>query len=347
MKYNSNLYFMVSGSCQLTKGFRRTLIQDFSRKTLEYIPNDYYILTKTIDRHRLVDIEKIICEKSKSNFDKYLDFMLSKEYAFLTNDKNLFPKKIQDLYDAMYPINDAIIEFDQQTTNINMMKAYLKELNNMQCPYLQLRFVSKSNFCYIEDILRKLCALDFECVEVHVANCKASIKEWNTIIDKFPAVSRIYVYNQPESHVYAYNINPDGYEGLLMGEVIHIKHDLNIKNCGKISKYTMQFFNEKFFQISKLYNSCLYKKITIDSQGLVKNCPAISKTYNASFGLKNIIDSQEFQLYWSLRKDDIEVCKDCELRYNCLDCRVNTLDKTKEKPNSCKYNPYKKIWNDE
>lgn len=48
-----------------------------------------------------------------------------------------------------------------------------------------------------------------------------------------------------------------------------------------------------------------------------------------------------------LNKDKIEICKDCEFRYTCFDCRPNTLNgEFFEKPWYCTYNPYTGKWAD-
>lgn len=47
--------------------------------------------------------------------------------------------------------------------------------------------------------------------------------------------------------------------------------------------------------------------------------------------------------YGHIKKDDIEICKDCEFRYICTDCRVQ-VDHKYARPNTCIYNPYTNLW---
>lgn len=332
----------------MTKGYSKTLLQDFSRKSLEYIPNDYYMITKLLDRHQIGEIAEKISDSSMGNFEKYINFMIDKEYAFLTKDISLFPPKCHVVHDSLFPINDAIIEFNPIVSNMEEMYSYLKELNSMQCPYLQIRFSPSSNYHYIVDVVNRICTMDFECVDIHIADShKTPMQAWNKLILKNAAVSRVYLYNQPQSKVFPFNVKPLGNENLLMGEIIAIKHPLDAKHCGKISKYTMQFFNEELYEVSKYYNSCLYKKIAINESGSVKNCLALDKEYDVSNGLAEIVYSKEFRQCWSIKKDNIKVCKDCELRYNCIDCRAGHQVDNGSKPVGCNYDPYKLIWNDE
>jgi len=56
--------------------------------------------------------------------------------------------------------------------------------------------------------------------------------------------------------------------------------------------------------------------------------------------------SKKGQEFIRLSKDHIEVCKDCEYRYACFDCRVKTNDAENlyAKSSDCFYNPYTGIW---
>lgn len=71
----------------------------------------------------------------------------------------------------------------------------------------------------------------------------------------------------------------------------------------------------------------------------------MSKAYGniRDHSIAEIFRSNEFQKYWDITKDEIHVCKDCEYRYICNDCRAFVTD-IYDKPLKCKYNPYKQKW---
>jgi hypothetical protein len=55
-----------------------------------------------------------------------------------------------------------------------------------------------------------------------------------------------------------------------------------------------------------------------------------------------------FKQVGNIIKDQVEVCKDCEFRYVCTDCRA-FLEKPEDiysKPLKCGYNPFTTIWED-
>ena len=60
-------------------------------------------------------------------------------------------------------------------------------------------------------------------------------------------------------------------------------------------------------------------------------------------GLEEIIRGQDLQRLWQINLEDVETCKDCELRYGCFDCRALALTTTGglfSKNPRCRYNPY-------
>jgi len=60
------------------------------------------------------------------------------------------------------------------------------------------------------------------------------------------------------------------------------------------------------------------------------------------------LNNDDFKKYWDITKDDISVCKSCEFRYVCTDCRafVETPDDLYSEPLKCGYNPATTEWED-
>ncbi|HDY73189.1 MAG TPA: radical SAM protein, partial [Candidatus Jorgensenbacteria bacterium] len=65
--------------------------------------------------------------------------------------------------------------------------------------------------------------------------------------------------------------------------------------------------------------------------------------------LHNILRNNKAKEIRFLNKDNIEVCRDCEYRYACFDCRPKAQGSSPDnnlyaKPNDCQYNPYTGVW---
>jgi radical SAM protein with 4Fe4S-binding SPASM domain len=112
------------------------------------------------------------------------------------------------------------------------------------------------------------------------------------------------------------------------------------KNLKELKVDIYEFFYNQHF------NPCLGHQIAVDCQGDLKPC-LWSKIVPGKIGQDKILDmiiSGSFDEYWTLTKDKIEVCKDCELRYACPDCRESSKYNSKGnfntgKPLYCNYDP--------
>jgi SPASM domain peptide maturase of grasp-with-spasm system len=62
--------------------------------------------------------------------------------------------------------------------------------------------------------------------------------------------------------------------------------------------------------------------------------------------LSEALKKNGFKDYWEINKDQIDVCKDCEFRYICTDCRafIQEPGNMFSKPLKCSYSPYTSLW---
>lgn len=122
---------------------------------------------------------------------------------------------------------------------------------------------------------------------------------------------------------------------------------LPVTGCGFISKdlFSLDLLT---FTESHHHNSCLNRKIAIDKEGNIKNCPSMAESFGniKDTTLAKAIEKPGFKKYWDINKDKIHVCKDCEFRYMCTDCRAYVEDPEDmlSKPLKCGYNPYTGEW---
>ena len=100
---------------------------------------------------------------------------------------------------------------------------------------------------------------------------------------------------------------------------------------------------EAFFY-NQTFNPCLGHQVAINYDGMIKPC--LWWPYNLgdirNDRLKDMIIAGKFDKYWNASKDTIPICKDCEYRYNCMDCRIDPAcrkEDFKNKPTFCQYDP--------
>lgn len=125
-------------------------------------------------------------------------------------------------------------------------------------------------------------------------------------------------------------------ESVLMGRV------LNKPNFG-IDYHT--------FNTNRRFNSCWNGKCAVTAQGAVIPCIFAREYVMGNLReqtLKQILSGAFSKELSSITKDSIEVCKDCEYRYACKDCRPLALSVNNNlysKYPRCTYDPYSGEWN--
>lgn len=129
----------------------------------------------------------------------------------------------------------------------------------------------------------------------------------------------------------------------------HIPDKKEVIDKKYISSPFFRTSTEKF-NLNKNWNNCWYGKMAVTSTGDVIPCifernMIISNIKDNS--LQDILKSSKLEKYWGITKDDVDVCKDCEYRYACNDCRPLALgvegDMFAKYPR-CKYDPYNGVW---
>ena len=106
----------------------------------------------------------------------------------------------------------------------------------------------------------------------------------------------------------------------------------------------------ELFRKTMYNNTCWGDKICILPNGNVTPCEMESENIQGNITYQNlseIILGKGGDQAQRLTKDKVEICKDCEYRYVCSECRAmaNQLDINKfSKPLTCLYNPYTSEW---
>ncbi|UCD44461.1 MAG: radical SAM protein [Candidatus Bathyarchaeota archaeon] len=108
--------------------------------------------------------------------------------------------------------------------------------------------------------------------------------------------------------------------------------------------------NKQVYEKNLFWNSCWMGKVTVTSAGDVLPCnfgreQVVGNVHDER--LKDLINNEKMKYFWELTMDKIEVCKDCEYRYICPDCRpwaFGFTGKLTAKSPRCTYDPYTGEW---
>ncbi len=339
-----NLYFRVYASCLLVKGASRSIICDIQRSDYQLIPNSLYeILTKYPD-NSVNEIKANYNHEFDNTIDEYLAFLVEKEYAFWCEKEELelFPD-IDLAWDNPAIISNAIIDVNQNSNHD--FKNILDQFEQLGCKHFQLRAYDEKPLNYFEAIFQELEERAILSVEFIIkASKESNLNNLEVLTDKFPRIHNLIVHSASENTIAKV-------DSTKIGNIIFVSQSIdNEAHCGFISSDYFAI-NIQTFTESQKHNTCLNRKISIDVNGEIKNCPSMTKSYGniRDTTLKEAIEKPGFKGMWFIHKDQIDVCKDCEFRHICTDCRayIQAPNNIYSKPAKCSYDPYTATWGED
>ncbi|WP_051224644.1 grasp-with-spasm system SPASM domain peptide maturase [Flavobacterium tegetincola] len=331
-------YFAFFSNVILTVGNKRTLVIDIQRQRVFYISNNLVkfikngkINLKLLDSFSLIDKEVI---------EKWLNYFIDNNLGHYTNHQDMFPQMNMN-FDYPGLISNAIIEVSHKNSHLLTQNLY-HSLNNLGAKAIIIIYID--NCFEINQIYNYYKSSDIEYIELYLP---AENFDNSLILEisSHKRVRKITFYgmsNKKESIV----------KDSLVIDFLENKIDL-MKSCGNIF-LNNTLINKDVISESLSYNSCLHKKIAINREGTIKNCLSMPQSFGniKTTTLEEALSHHDFKKYWSINKDMIATCKDCEFRHICTDCRAYTERTHFEgeidlsKPLKCGYNPYTNEWED-
>lgn len=330
--------FKVFEDCRFVKGYGRSIVYDLSRNSYKLIPNS---LLELIDKCNGLTVEQaklFYDNKFDDTIDEYFHFLIENEFVFFTDEPDHFPSLDLEWLSNSIISNAIICESHLHHDYLEISKL-LEELN---CKAIQLRFFNIVDLTYLTDVLNNFARSRIKDIEI--------IMPYNATFDN-KALTKLIESNPRITSFFLFLSNVDKVAFLDDAKTLPIYHTTSIISdnsfCGVIHPKNFKI-NTRFFCESQHFNCCLNQKIAIDTIGNIKNCPSAANNFGniKNITLKQVIQSEDFQRLWQITKDTIDVCKDCEFRYMCMDCRAYIKDPNNiySQPAKCTYNPYIAKW---
>lgn len=325
--------------CIPTMGTSRGLICDVQRKAYQFIPDSLYeILTKHKGK-TVTDIKKEYENKFDEVIQEYFDFLVENEFVFYTEIPEAFPE-LDLTWKEPVQVTNTIIDLKEKDDLIDF-ESLFEQLDRLGCEHVQLRIFDDTPIVFIEKIFEKIGDKRITSVEIILKYFPdLQIEKLQTLCVHFPRIISVIIHSTTSEIE-----NSAGKEKILFTNQ-KITSEIH---CGIIDQLSFNS-NIKSFTESQHHNSCLNRKISIDTEGNIKNCPSMSQSFGniKDTTLQAALDHPDFKKYWNITKDKIHVCKDCEFRYICTDCRayVEDPEDLHSKPLKCGYNPYTGEWSE-
>ncbi|MEM8527243.1 MAG: grasp-with-spasm system SPASM domain peptide maturase [Bacteroidota bacterium] len=336
---NSSLKLKLFPSSMLIKGFSRSLLLDTGRNKYQLIPNT---LASIIEKHEGKTYKSIYKSYPENTeiLDEYFTLLDEHEHLILLDDISLFPK-INLEKTTHQIISNSIIDGDN--FSIEEWTKIFNQLLKLHCTNIQLRFFREKKIEFLDRILSLTLESKIRCIDIVLPYSLEYEQSILSFIDKHQRIRYLLLHSSPKSEQISSGSN--GSQSVVLSKD-RIKNE---SHCGFI--FPEMFIMEmELYTESKHYNSCLNRKVSIDDKGDIKNCPSMSISYGniRNTTLSEVVDNPKFREYWNIKKDDIKVCKDCEFRHICTDCRayLENPEDMYSKPLKCGYDPYSCKWED-
>ncbi|UOU97261.1 grasp-with-spasm system SPASM domain peptide maturase [Chryseobacterium daecheongense] len=334
---------LLYSHCIIVNGATRSLICDLQRKNMYPIPNAFAAL---FNDGRYIDIPEILSqldEESKEIFKEYTDFLEENELAFhcSANELQLFPKMSEEW---LFPAHISHCVLDAWNEVPYFDGSFLKQLEVLCCNFIQFRFFKKVSWPELDRIMALINPSQIKSIEIILPADEEDdvfYKKAEFFVAENRKISSLTISGAPETKIHKEGLYGMGF--ILLTET-HINHQ---HHCGIIDNSLFSIHISTYTE-SLAHNSCLNRKISIDTEGNIKNCPSMKESYGniSNTSLEEALQKQGFKKYWNITKDQITKCKDCEFRYVCTDCRayLDDPDNPYSAPLKCGYNPYTCEW---
>lgn len=325
-------FFKLFANCIPVKGAARGVICDLQRNDVTPVPNDLCDILIEFDNKSVMEIQAAYDPSVHDTLAQYFRFLEEKEYGFWTDEPFSFPP-LDLAWKSPYTITNAIIDVDEHSCH--PYPRIISQLSDLGCLGVQLRFYCPMPLDRLDEILVLTQGTRLRFVELVIPYSPALSEE--TVIDFSRAhliLSHIIINNAPITK----NV-----ENRFCKTIYTTQAITSHQHCGVIAPAYFSINLETFTE-AQHHDTCLNRKIAIDIDGSIKNCPSMPR----SFGniedtlLKDVLEIPEFKAPWFTSKDKIDECKDCEFRYICTGCRAFLKDPGNplSKPLKCTYNPF-------
>lgn len=335
-------YFNLFSNILVTKGVKRILISDLQRDKSELFPLELYDIIEELRNESIEEVITSYDSEYQYLVNEYVEILIQNEFGFITQDSwdyNFPPLS----YEFISP--NEITNAYLQINDLNVLSKLNNSLSNLGTEHIVIHYnhyLKLEDFKFIEEAFHNSTVTSIEIFSLYNNDINENFFE---MLDS--ASKRLY-------HIVLYACKDLSLrlEDKYKFKVTFVEENIQINSCGKID---LKYFNTNLLKVleAKNYNSCLHKKISIDVEGNIRNCPSMPQSFGniKDTTLEDALSHPDFKRYWNITKDSIEVCKDCEFRYICTDCRAYTeMTHKSEKgldvsrPLKCGYNPYNNEW---
>jgi len=342
-------YINLYADCFAVRGASKSAIYDLTRQEIVRFPSAYLDILEEAQKHTVGGVlAQAEDEQTRQSMVEFFELLMQKEFVNLSTSPTVWPR-IREIWDSPSHIQNAIIDIKDKAHDFESL---FKQLDSLGCEIIQIRcFTNLHSLDEMQRIVSLASHTSVQGVELLLKyDPRYSDEAYVRFMESVPLVSSLTIYSSPVDREMVTTFG-GGNESeasivkklFLVKDRITSEHHCGVIHAGNVNPPTAALFFE-----NRLYNGCLNRKISIDAEGLIKNCPSMRVSYghHTQTSLSNVAMDDGFRKAWHIKKDMIKQCRDCEFRYACTDCRAYLEDPQDpfSKPLKCGYDPYNGTW---
>lgn len=328
--------FVLFADCIAVKGARRSVICDLQRRRLRFIPGTLYDILTVHARASLQEIQNAYPAAHHATIAEYFHALSEEAYGFWTDEPDHFEAPDMNWQRAALCTNSIV---DVSSESAHDFASIFGQLDALGCESVQVRIHDEIPAERILDIVQ--CAERWRFRHLEILAKESDAVNWafvRKLCDEHAVVSAAILHSAREER--------HEFFGTLGEEIRTTRSALDIRRCGYVAPESFTI-NTPHFTEARCANSCLNGKLSVAANGDIMACPSMAHSYGnvREHALSAVLERADLQRLWGITKDQVQVCKDCEFRYICTDCRAHTKDGGLfSKPSSCTYDPYIARW---
>lgn len=314
--------FLLYSDIQVFEGHNRTLVIDITKGKHHLMSKEWSNIISKIDNSNKKELREKLDPEEKVILPDVLSFLKKNNYIFEIdkNVKSLF-KDINMSFETPFIFDLCFCEISQANFE-NIM-----EMIDSYEPYTFGGFHFLVYDLTNEDLIRfknRINSLELnKNIEVYISNSK--IEYFSEGKSKNVSIHQVDFSNNREMRTHFYENFP------IMN--IGMKQILESKN--------FNFFHNKTLFVNE--NSDIVDSLFTQKPLVFTNIKKLTENKNLLYDLTT---NQQFTQYWQIDNSKIMVCKDCEFRRVCIDCRPPIQNSNEWYKEECSYNPYLSQWRD-
>jgi SPASM domain peptide maturase of grasp-with-spasm system len=323
-------------TCQIVYGYTRGAVYDLTRNKYYLVPIEFCDFVRRIDGMKLSEFNKL---KEDRQLGEYIDFLKKKEILFFVNEtESVCFGEMNFEYDSPSDAHTVVIEMDD--TIPFDLPDFLIKTKNTGLENAVFFATQPLPILYIHNILKFFQLTRFQQIEIICRyDTRVEPASYFQLFHSAPRLRKLSLHSAPNDHIY--------HAGGESARLFTFSESL-ARYPDPIVDYGYFKINVPFFTEALLSNPFYNKKIFIDATGRLKNAPYSKESFDLvdEINVEEVIKQDRFRVLWQTRKDNIDVCKDCEFRYMCMDSRIPCVGHEGRlyHETDCNYNPYICKW---